>query len=196
MNALYTLRFLFAGIILIAVILIPASKARSQGVVLAAEIRHMPTAVGPYVLAKSVRETSGLTEFSALEYSVFRSGNPPEFAAPEERIFKALPVRFEGVEWQVIVASTKDRVYKIALQHPADTSVASRIFQHMAQYFTRSIGKHSDSARPPSSTGKFTEIIWDAEEGNLVLEKGELDNGESFVNWYLTSNIIAKPDGH
>jgi hypothetical protein len=193
MNALHTVGFL-AGVVLVAVMLIPASNARSQGVAGAAATRHMPASVGPYVLTKSVNRTSGLSEFSPLEYSEFRSGNPPEAAAPAERIFKAAPVRFEGVEWPVIVASTKDRIYKIALEHPADNSAVNRIFQHMEQYFTQSIGKPSEYANPPSTSGKFTVIIWDAEEGNLVLEKGDLNNGESIVNWYLTSNIIAKAE--
>lgn len=175
---------------MIVVTLISAGNARSQGAVAPPETRHMPTSVGPYILARSVQKTSGLTELSPMEYSAFRSGNDPTI--PQETIFKAAPVRFEGLEWQVMVASTKGRIYKIALHHGANNSDTDRIFQQMAHAFTGSIGKPSESSRPPSPTGKFTEFIWDAEEGNLVLEKGDLNNGESFVNWYMTSNIITR----
>lgn len=78
---------------MIVVTLISAGNARSQGAVAPPETRHMPTSVGPYILARSVQKTSGLTELSPMEYSAFRSGNDPTI--PQETIFKAAPVRFE-----------------------------------------------------------------------------------------------------
>jgi hypothetical protein len=134
-----------------------------------------------------VKDTLGLTELSPTESEAFRLGHPGP-TIPRERIFDAGPVQFKGIKWQVMVASTNDRIYKIALQHAASSPAsADRIFNEMKSYFTSLIGKPSESSARPKQY-----IIWDAAEGNTVLDRADLISGQTVVDWYLTSKIITE----
>jgi hypothetical protein len=134
---------------------------------------------GSYQLGQSIKGTDKLTELSPAEYGAFRVRNPALF--PDERIFKGRPTFFKGALWTVIVGSTSDKIYKIALQRVAENQAsADRLFQLAKQYLGGLVGKEPERFRSPER------YIWDKQERNIVLENCNAF-GKPLVTLYVTA---------
>jgi hypothetical protein len=129
--------------------------------------------IGEYKLDMPVAGFPGLKEFSPTEYSVL--GRPFD----GETDFDAPPVVFLGRSWQLQLGTVHGKIYKIApyllLKDKQDANAAA---MESLRHCTAKLGKPSEQR-----SGFF---VWDASDGNVVLQTAEVLDGFS-VNMFLTS---------
>jgi len=143
--------------------------------------RHMPVSVGEYRLGQKVSEAPRLTEFTSSEYAAFSAAGWTKVVA-DERIFKGPErVAFQNAYWKMMVGATNGRIFKISLQKVSydPTAASTELFNKLRDDLTRQIGQPSQHMSPPER------YIWDAVEGNLILERLDVANGHA-VNIFLT----------
>ena len=117
---------------------------------------------GPYSLDMNKDGLAGLVELSAAEKLAL--GAAVEFK--DERIFHASPVTFSGVEWQVILGTVNDSVYKISgLRAFAERAIRDGVWQGLDSKFRQALGA---SERVDADI-----VIWSGREGNVVMNRGK-----------------------
>ncbi len=145
-------------------------------------INKMITQAGNYYLKQSYSETSNLIEFTQDEYNRFKlAGYTP---VVNEKIYYGEKLKFNDIEWDVIIGVVGDLVYKISLQFMgSDKKNISNIFKNNLNYLIKEMGKYNES--------KFlsNQYVWDKNEGNVIYNKKSL-YGMYCINLYFTSNII------
>jgi hypothetical protein len=143
----------------------------------------MVTRIGDYRLDQPIEEASDVIEYKPDEYSMHQAAGMERFLE-DERIYNGRSVSFSGVDWSTTIATTEGRIYKIAIQHMTrDKRESASLFQRMLNQLTQEMGKPSEHRL------LSRRYIWDAPEGNVLLDR--LDKfGWSGVNLMLTSSSI------
>lgn len=132
--------------------------------------------VGIYKLNGSIKDVNGLIEFSPVEYRTMGR----QFG--DEKNYNAPPVLFLGRSWKVLLQTVHSQICKIALHiEPESTSNANAIAMQTFQYCTELLGKPTKQI-----TGLF---VWDATDGNAVLQIAETAEGHT-IGFFLTSSAI------
>jgi len=151
----------------------------------------MPTSIGEFWLGQKVSEARGLTELTPAEYLAFANSGWVR-AFRDERIFKG-PDRapFQGAFWNLMVGTTGGRIFKLSLQKVTydPTPRSGELFLRMREYFTHELGPASSHSVSPERH------IWDAPEGNVVLEKLDSKEGHA-VDIFLTAKLPLPPTTH
>lgn len=130
-----------------------------------------------------VQEVYDLREWDPEEYRLFEaSGGIRLFR--DERIFQGHGFFFANVLWKVFIGSTKDTIYRIAVQSIfADVKDADRTFASVAEFLHAVMGEADGKERE-------AERFWNGPEGNVILEKVCWGQNH-FVQLCLTSSIIG-----
>jgi hypothetical protein len=85
-----------------------------------------------------------------------------------------------------MVGSTGGRIFKISIAYLAqDASRATTLSQDTLAYLTKEMGTANEHSASPQR------YIWDAKEGNVILEHLSAQSMHA-VNVFLTSSIINK----
>lgn len=146
---------------------------------------RMPLKIGAYSLGQSVSEAPGLTELTPSEYALFEAAGWKRFL-PDERVYKGPDVTFRGTLWNLMVGATQGRIYKISTQDlTEDRHRSAAVFQNTLVYLIDQMGAAKEQSANP------TRYMWDAPEGNVILEHLSAQ-GMHVVNLFLTSSMIRK----
>lgn len=132
--------------------------------------------IGAYRLDDSVEGFSDLMEFSPAEYAAMGR----QFEG--EKNYNAPPTLFLGRSWNVSLQSVNGRICKIApyLVLPSKDQ-ANPIAMDALRYCNEQLGQPVER-----KTGLF---MWDATNGNVILQTGETSDG-LVVGLFLTSRSI------
>ncbi len=146
----------------------------------------MISRIANYQLKSSILDVPDLVEFSLSEYKLLQT------MFPDEKIFGAPSVKFLGFEWEVVIGSIKDRIYKIQLQTPLESAGdADHILSKVVTYCLEEMGQPAERKRIEGMEG----IVWHSNEGNVIV--GHCVEGTPYrvVNLSLTSSEVIKPSG-
>jgi hypothetical protein len=132
-------------------------------------------AVGPYSLNESIDPIKDqLRPFS---------GGYIQRSFAGESIYEAPPINAIGTLWEVVIGTVNERIYKIALFHLARSKAdANPIATGVLSYCEKELGKPSEQ-----KTGLF---VWDAADGNVILQTAETGEGCG-INLFLTSSAVS-----
>lgn len=150
------------------------------------ENEPMIKTVGLYSLTQEVRTAQGLKEFSEEEYAEAAMVGI-ELMLEEEKLFNGINPDFAGCHWDsTMVATTKNRIYKISLQSNShDKRSAKIVLQKTLSSINEEVGKYNEH---PFLSSKY---IWDTNEGNIILYLMS-KFGVHSVNVFFTSSIIRE----
>ena len=133
-----------------------------------------------YKLDSPIEGLAELAEFSQSEYETMGR----KFHG--ERNYNGPPVSFLGRPWKLMLGTVNGNIYKIAVYLELDgKQEANPIAIQTLQYCMAQLGKPSKR-----QTGLF---IWDAVDGNVVLQTAELASGLD-INLFLTSSAVQNFD--
>jgi hypothetical protein len=134
-------------------------------------------AVGGYKIGDSI-DTTGLAEFSEMEYSIF------ERKFKHEQNFHATPVEFLGYSWNLMLGTVAGQLYKIAPYLEVDKKRdADSVALAALNYCKLMLGKPSTK-----QTGLF---IWDTTDGNVILQTAEIAESVG-INLFITSRAVRE----
>lgn len=132
--------------------------------------------IGKYALGGRADTMSGLTEFSATEYSYM----PKQFVG--EANYNAPPATFLGRPWSMSLGTVNGRIYKIAASAELTSKTeANEAASVVFKYCSERLGK------PIEQKNGIT--IWDTPDGNVILQTAEAA-GMFAVNLFLTSREV------
>ena len=132
--------------------------------------------VGEYRLDVPVDGLTGLIEFSSTEYATM------DRVFEGETNYNAPAVTFLDRPWNLMLGTVHGRIYKIALHLVFSTKrEASPVAMQALRHCTERLGKPSSR-----KTGLF---IWDASDGNVILQTAETAEGLA-VNLFITSRGV------
>lgn len=135
--------------------------------------------IGPYWLDQEIEEVvPSLTEASAKTYAILGRS----FAG--EKIFEGSDVEFLDVRWDCILAVTNNRIYKISIQHYAESSLAADLVCRIARDFL--VGRFG---LPAEDCADF--YLWRKPEFNIILNQSS-KLGMHVANLTLTSGAPFK----
>ncbi len=156
--------------LLVALVLLGSLSERTAALTL----KPLPPSVGRYKLGMSASSLTGLKELSPAEYALM---------APlaGERIYHAQPAAFLGETWQVMLGVVRRHVFKISPYRTVrDERTAAQLATKVSAFFRAQLG-------PPTEEGGV--LLWDASDGNAILQTGQLGT-DFFVNVFLTSSSL------
>jgi hypothetical protein len=136
---------------------------------------RLAPSIGPYHLESKATDFSGLVELTQAEKEALVIG--VEFR--DEHIFKAPPAEFAGIEWEIVVGAMENSIYKIsALFSIGNRGQRDNMWRYLDDLLRKLLGTPATEAQ--------TIIIWDAEDGNVVMNQTDF-SGEFFIVLTLTS---------
>lgn len=91
-----------------------------------------------------------------------------------EEILHAPAARFMGVEWDTILGTVNERLYKIAVQWVGPRADVGRINRQIVIECTKRYGNGKNMA------------FWDTSDGNLVLQSANM-GGHAMLSLFATS---------
>ena len=143
--------------------------------------------VGPYKLDSVLTEFKGLREFSSPEYTAM--GRLFE----GETDYNAAPVSFLGRLWQIQIGTVYGKIYKLApyllFENKRD---ADKTSEELMRYCIERFGKPAEEHKRMSVGSAYADIsLWDASDGNIVLQTAELDDTFT-VSLFLTSRSVRQ----
>lgn len=135
--------------------------------------------VGPYRLNGSITALPGMIDLSAAELLALDS----QVQFQGERILHAPSVNFLDHNWDTILGTVDNQIYKVALQISGlSRSDGGAITRSVLVYITKQQEKRPKSEGPMS--------VWNAADGNIIFQDAWL--GTEFVlNLFLTSSAVA-----
>ncbi len=117
-----------------------------------------------YRLDMPIDGVKGLVELSAEEYKIF----PKTFR--DEKIYKAPNISFLGFSWDMMIGVVAKKIYKM---NPGivtkNEKIANEISIKTLEYCKSKLGNPIDE--------KIGRVIWDTEDGSVVLQTGETEEG-------------------
>jgi hypothetical protein len=137
---------------------------------------HIDFKVGSYRLDAPTGDITGLVEFSPEEYALM----PKLFK--HEISYNAPPVLFLDRQWNLMLQAVNGKVSKIApyMELTAKTE-ADKIASDVLTFCLRQLGRPSKR--------RAGRVIWDANNGNVILEAAECSDGLN-INLFLTSRSL------
>ncbi len=131
-----------------------------------------------YQLGSTIAGLVGLVEFSQMEYRAIQS------SLPNERMFKAPPVDFLGVSWQVDLGCLEGQIYKIAPHWESGNSAeAADLLRRVYEYCLNQWGVHTKSVQSMK--------LWKTSWGNAVVQTYQM--GElSGISLFFTSGTVLR----
>jgi hypothetical protein len=154
--------------------------------------------IGDYFLGQNISNDSHLTEVSKSEYKAL----PKVFHG--EKILRASDVTFLGHSWNILLGTTKGRVYKLSAQFISDDhNMVDRVYSEAINYCSKQYGSPSSGKNLPYFLGNLYEtsgcteqevesvMMWKSSQGNVILDHRSLV-GDHFVNLQATSEAVAK----
>jgi hypothetical protein len=138
--------------------------------------------IGPYALDSAIPVGLGARALTPGELMLL--GIQSTFVG--EQLVSAPRTDFVGLRWNVLLATVKNRIYKIALTIETDEMPLAAVA------YTKSYADLSARMGRPENVEETW--LWKARDGNAVLAQG-LGAGRFSVNVYLTSSEIrhARP---
>jgi|HubBroStandDraft_1064217.scaffolds.fasta_scaffold45550_4 hypothetical protein len=132
--------------------------------------------IAGYRLDMPAEHVSGLAEFSQAEYAIYGR----RFAG--EKNYNAPSIDFLERKWKVALGTVGGKVYKIAFFFESERkNTAIEVSIDVMQYCQQRLGKPSEQ--------KETIYIWDATDGNVVLQLGKV--GSTYqINLFETSGSV------
>lgn len=134
-------------------------------------------ALGEYSLNMSISSLNNLKEISEQEYKLFPAG------IKDGTVYHAPTTKFARYDWEVMLAATEGRVYKIAASLELEnlSTVADKI---------QSIFKLCELRLGTPSEEKHGLYIWDTEDGNVIFQTGVIMELVA-LNLYVTAGRMA-----
>jgi hypothetical protein len=132
--------------------------------------------IGGYRFDMPVEGVPGLTEFSQAEYAIYGR----RFTG--EKNYNAPCIDFLERRWNVALGTVGGKVYKIALFFESESkNTVIEVPTAVVQYCQQRLGRASEQQE--------TIYIWDATDGNVVLQPGKY--GSTYqINLFETSRSI------
>ncbi len=132
-------------------------------------------AFGQYRIDETIEGMVGLEPLSPQELQALN----PTVSFRGERIVHAPAAVFMDVEWDTILATVDNRIYKIAIQWYGSRSLAGTFVRQIAIECTRLYGKGKGMS------------LWDASDGNIVLQSTNIGS-EALVDLFATSHRVRE----
>ena len=132
--------------------------------------------IGKYRLNMALEDVTGLTEFTQAEYKIYCR----QFQG--ERNYNTPAVDFLKRQWKVALGTVGGRVYKIALYFESvSRGTVTDVSTDVMEYCQQRLGKPTEQ--------NDTLFIWDASDGNVVLQLGKAGNTYQ-INFFQTSRNV------
>ena len=139
-----------------------------------------------FSLGQPIKETDNLSELSKEEYYEFEIVGFNRML-PDEKIFKANPLIYGSVNWDlVLISSTDEKIYKISLQSIFENNkdIKSK-FKEVLNLFKAKFGNYSEHKL---FSKKY---IWDKENYNIILNF--INNRQiNCINLLFTADFYGK----
>ena len=120
------------------------------------ESSRMLSSVGPYVLDADIEGIDNVIEISPIEYQAL-----PTFF-DDEKIYRTPDISFLGLSWNVLIAVTRGRIYKISPQLIAENPAeAESAYSIVRGHFQCLMGKPSEEDE--------VRLLWRESKGNVIL---------------------------
>ena len=117
-----------------------------------------------YRLGMPIDGVKGMVELSTEEYKIF----PKTFQ--DEKIYKTPNVLFLGFSWDMMIGAVGKKIYKM---NPGivtkNEKLANEVSIKTLEYCKSKLGDPVDE--------KIGRVIWDTEDGNVILQTGETEEG-------------------
>ena len=126
--------------------------------------------IGQYQIDMRIEGMEGLSPLSREELEAL--GSTVQFRG--EEILHAPAARFMGVEWDTILGTVNERLYKIAVQWVGPRADVGRINRQIVIECTKRYGNGKNMA------------FWDTSDGNLVLQSANM-GGHAMLSLFATS---------
>jgi hypothetical protein len=137
------------------------------------ESSAMLSSVGPYALDAGIEDLDNVIEISPIEYQAL-----PTFFE-DEKIYRTPDISFLGLSWNVLIAATRGRIYKISPQLIAENSAdADRAYSIVCGHFQHLMGKPTEEDE--------VRLLWRRSRGNVILERQRFGT-DYCVQFFLTS---------
>jgi len=132
--------------------------------------------IGPYSLNKSISGIQGLKEVSKEEYDIF------ERTFKNEKIYNGIPIKYEGHEWKVTIATVNNTIYKINIYlFTNNSNDFNNISEDMLSFIEQNIGK--------ADKGRYGNHQWISTAGNIILQAYNTEEG-FYVGIFFTSSSV------
>jgi hypothetical protein len=136
--------------------------------------------VGQYKLNMPIKRLSCLTEFSSSEYAAF------ENTFKGENKYNAPEIEFVKQRWQVTLGTVHGKIYKTAFFFNSDrefifNETSSDVLKFCQQHFGKAPEQQEDEAA--------TVYIWDAADGNVIMQCGRLGSLYTIGLFQTSKNV-------